>query len=250
MARCLGWPLLSISPAHLLVDGIDGLEARAEAIFDDLLRLKRVVVLFDECEEFFRRRLTVGSPENRTQGAFITAGMLPRLQDLRQRNWTVFVIATNTELEELDPAVIRRGRLDKKQRLGHPTLAAQADYLVEVLERGRDESAHLGRSERSAVRSALVRYDEEHLRERRTVFNDDRKKALELRKQDGDMREYFERVNRTAIKEAELPVVTFSVLDAVAAALDGSRVVDVEEVYVALCWVADAEETDGWAVVP
>lgn len=81
----------------------------------------------DECEELLRRRSAIGTPESRTQGAFITSGMLPRLQELRRGNWSVFAIATNSDLDELDPAVVRRGRLDRKFAVEHPDINVQIE---------------------------------------------------------------------------------------------------------------------------
>lgn len=131
MAKELSWPLLTLSPPVFLRGGIEGFEAAADEIFEDLVHLKRVVVLFDECEEFFRARPRVDATamESRTVGAFITSGMLPRLQRLRDERWIVFVINTNVEAFELDDAVTRRGRLDKAARVGYPELQAQLRYL-------------------------------------------------------------------------------------------------------------------------
>jgi hypothetical protein len=57
IAQALQWPLLTFSPPQFLCrSGLEGFEASAVEIFDDLQRLRRVVVLFDECEDFFRRR--------------------------------------------------------------------------------------------------------------------------------------------------------------------------------------------------
>ena len=127
-------------------------------MFSDLQNLRRVVVLFDECEDFIKRRgpshpssatrtttstrdreaLDPGtnrggaaspSPESRTIGAFITSGMLPRLQSLHDSQWILFAVATNSSLEELDSAAIRPGRFDFTIDMHYPRLAAQLRYL-------------------------------------------------------------------------------------------------------------------------
>ncbi|MDI7278006.1 MAG: AAA family ATPase, partial [Anaerolineae bacterium] len=70
IAAALGWPCLSISPpCFLRKAGLEGFEASAVEIFDDLQRLRRVVVLFDECEDFFRRREPEQQVASRTIGA-------------------------------------------------------------------------------------------------------------------------------------------------------------------------------------
>lgn len=130
MAGCLGWPLLTLTPPDFLRNGLDGFEAVCAGIFRDLALLRRVVVFFDECEDFFRARPSKQRVESRTTGAFITAGMLPRLQGLHDSRWVIFVVATNSDPEELDEAAIRRGRFDRADRFDHPSLAAQTSYIA------------------------------------------------------------------------------------------------------------------------
>lgn len=164
LAAALDWPMVTLSPPDFLGEGgLDGFESAAARVFTDLGHLRRVVILFDECEDFFRPRPTKkkqvlaagegsaaetqpgsateaapavvpeahpGSvPETRTIGAFITAGMLPRLQDLRDARWSVFVLATNVGLDELDSAAIRPGRFDFAQDIGHPGPPALRRYI-------------------------------------------------------------------------------------------------------------------------
>jgi len=130
IAKALGWPIIMLSPPHFLrQSGLEGFEASAAEIFDNLFRLRRVVVLFDECEDFFKKRSGRQQLESRTIGAFITAGMLPRLQTLHDNRWVIFVLNTNIDLGELDEAVTRPGRFDYKQKVEYPTLEAQLRYI-------------------------------------------------------------------------------------------------------------------------
>lgn len=130
MAKGLRWPLIILSPPNFLSNsGLEGLEVSANDIFNDLLGLRRVVILFDECEEFFKKRSTKQDVYNRTEGAFITSGMLPRLQKLREYKWVIFVLNTNIDLEELDIAVRRKGRFDFAQKMSYPTYKAQLNYI-------------------------------------------------------------------------------------------------------------------------
>jgi hypothetical protein len=174
-ATGLGWPILTLSPPDFLGEhGLDGFEGAAARIFNDLMRLRRVVILFDECEDFFKPRRRDSEarsrdtsegggretkdagggpdsgvdqedgaaegdsrsqeerPESRTIGAFLTAGMLPRLQRLRDNRWVIFILATNIKrLDELDEAVRRPGRFDFADELRHPELPAQQRYIDE-----------------------------------------------------------------------------------------------------------------------
>ncbi|MBP2056647.1 hypothetical protein J2Z21_009666 [Streptomyces griseochromogenes] len=139
MAKSLNWPLLTLSPPDFLQGGLEKFEVSSAKIFDDLQKLRRVVVLFDECEDFFRRRETetTAAVSERTMGAFITAGMLPRLVLLREQGWLIFALSTNISIDQLDPAVIRPGRFDFEQYLPHPSQSAQKEYIrTEGLDEG------------------------------------------------------------------------------------------------------------------
>ena len=155
LAADLGWPLLTLTPPDFLKRGLEGLEATAAEVFRDLLALRRVVVLFDECEEFFKARPTTASSSfgQRTMGAFITAGMLPRLQQLRRKRWVLFILATNIALTELAPAVVRRGRFDYQLRLDTPHLTAQERYV---------DASGLSRRVQDRIKTCLRTYDEEY----------------------------------------------------------------------------------------
>jgi len=152
IASALGWPLVPISPPDFLrKGGLEGFEGSAADIFDDLMRLRRVVVLFDECEDFFKARPKNQNLESRTIGAFITAGMLPRLQMLKDNRWVIFVLATNSDLSELDIAAIRPGRFDFAEAILYPSQNLALTYVAKNFTRPR-----LAVSKREAVRKALA----------------------------------------------------------------------------------------------
>jgi len=153
LAKSLGWPLLILSPPTFLKNGLEGFEERAAEIFNDLFRLRRVVVLLDECEEFFKRRSENSLAGSRTIGAFITSGMLPRLQVLAELKWVIFIVATNTKLEDLDEAVRRHGRFDYVTEMIYPTLQAQLRYLDIKFKDVRVDA-----STKNLVRQALQEY--------------------------------------------------------------------------------------------
>jgi hypothetical protein len=156
IARAVDWPLLTLSPPVFLRGGLERFESEAAEIFRDLQLLSRVVVFFDECEEFFRKRpRSELAAASRTVGAFITAGMLPRLQALHDRGRVIFVVATNALLEELDDAATRPGRFDIKVPMLHPAEKAQLRYLKDTLsEKAGRQSQELVRSYSRAVRDA------------------------------------------------------------------------------------------------
>jgi len=97
LSKVIRWPLVTV-PASVFFDrGFDLIESRANEIFRRLNYLCNCVIFFDEFEEFFRERfpekgdvpdakLIRRSPiHDRTIAAFLTASMLPRLQDLHHQ---------------------------------------------------------------------------------------------------------------------------------------------------------------------
>jgi DNA polymerase III delta prime subunit len=213
MASALRWPLLTLSPPAFLSNGIEGFEAAADDIFEELLHLQRVVVLFDECEEFFRWRSSPTTVESRTIGAFITSGMLPRLQALRKARSVIFVINTNIEAYELDDAVTRRGRLDRAARVGHPLLPAQKRYLEKW------ESRISGKTlteEHTSWFTRLLNEVETAMQEPRERLTSEREKAQKSHPDRGEgYRALMTTIRQDEAKELT-KVVTFGMLDELA----------------------------------
>lgn len=129
IATSLSWPLVSLSPPRFLTNGLEGFEGTTAQVFEHMSKLRRVVILFDECEDFFRTRPENTQTESRTVGAFITSGMLPRIQRLKDIGWVIFVFASNIEPDDLDDAVTRLGRFDYIQKINHPTIDVQIEYV-------------------------------------------------------------------------------------------------------------------------
>jgi hypothetical protein len=120
VAEGLGWPLVTLGPGDFIQDGLEMVEKRADSIFSALHTLTETVVLFDECDELFRTRQPQASPDQvRGIAAFVTASMLPKLQDLHDRGQTVLFILTNN-FETMDPAIKRLGRVDHIIGVGPP----------------------------------------------------------------------------------------------------------------------------------
>ena len=147
IAERLDWPLIVLTPPDFLSDGLAAVQSVASRIFEDLLRVRRAVVLFDECEELFRARgLFLYQAEvaadhidsTRTDSAFLTSGMLPWLQRLHDRRWVLYALATNVpDVSDpqvgLDPAALRAGRFDRRVLLPHPMAPAREYYMARRL---------------------------------------------------------------------------------------------------------------------
>jgi len=85
------------------------------------MELEKVVVLFDEIEEFCLDR---SNPQLGMESRMLTTAMLTKLADLRGRRQVAFFIATN-RLAALDAAVTRPGRFDLQLFVGTPNLSAR-----------------------------------------------------------------------------------------------------------------------------
>lgn len=121
IADSLGWPLLAIDPSHLLRKGMEGIQAEANAIFQRLEETERVVVLFDEFDEFVRER---GSSDAEQFSRLLTTAMLPKLANIHKRATLVFIIATNN-IRQFDLAIQRPGRFDHVIQIMPPTCDAK-----------------------------------------------------------------------------------------------------------------------------
>lgn len=139
MAQGLGWPLVTLSPGTFIRDGLENVERRAVEVFSHLRDLRGVVVLFDECDELFRKRRGVadddketGNENARSISAFMTASMLPKLQGLRDNGQIFFVIATNY-IEDIDPAAKRIGRIDRIVGVGWPDMQQREKIIKQTL---------------------------------------------------------------------------------------------------------------------
>ena len=134
LADGLSWPIVSLSPGNFIERGLEYIEAQAKRVFEMLLRLSHVIVLFDECDELFRDRKPVpGTDQVRNITAFVTASMLPKLQDVHDRGRIVFAICTN-HVESMDPAIKRGGRIDHLIGVAPPDRVARRKIIEQDLQ--------------------------------------------------------------------------------------------------------------------
>lgn len=125
MAAYLGWSFLTIDTACFLADGLENVASRMTYVFDRLNALERTIILFDEVEEFCLDR------ENANLGMesrMLTTAMLTQLNDLRRKQQSIFIVATN-RLRSFDAAVTRPGRFDMLFFLGTPNLSSRIQRL-------------------------------------------------------------------------------------------------------------------------
>ena len=130
IAKRLGWGFVAIDTSTFLRDGLGNVARRISDVFDQLMRLEDVVILFDEIEEFVLDR---SMPSLTMESRLLTTAMLTKLADLRGRRKAAFFIATN-RLTALDAAVTRPGRFDLQLFVGTPNLAARMGRFAAKLE--------------------------------------------------------------------------------------------------------------------
>jgi ATPase family associated with various cellular activities (AAA) len=121
IARFIGWPYLAVDPSFLLRNGMEGIQAEANVIFRMLEETERVVVLFDEFDEFVRER---DSSDAQQFSRLLTTAMLPKLASIHKRATLVFIIATNN-IQQFDLAIRRPGRFDRVVQIMPPTFEAK-----------------------------------------------------------------------------------------------------------------------------
>jgi len=128
LATALGWPLITVSVGDFLAAGSALIEARVKNLFEVLKVQPRSVVLFDEIDQFLLDRDSQYFREQDTVFQFLTPGMLTKLNDLRQAEAVIFILATNYA-ERIDAAIKRSGRIDCQYLL----LPMDGDRRLEAL---------------------------------------------------------------------------------------------------------------------
>ncbi|HJR07768.1 MAG TPA: ATP-binding protein [Pyrinomonadaceae bacterium] len=112
LAVVLKQPLIIVTVSDFLAAGAAEIENRAKGVFEVLRAQEEVVILFDEIDQFLLDRNSDFYQEQDDVFKFMTPGMLTKLQNLRDAENCIFVVATNY-YERIDSAIKRRGRIDE-----------------------------------------------------------------------------------------------------------------------------------------
>lgn len=129
LAGALGWEYVEVLASDFLRQGVDGVPAQADRIFDLLMQLDRCVVLFDEIDELIQDR---SSQESDPFGRFLTTSMLPKIAKLWKQRRVLFFVATN-HVSRADPAITRTSRFDARIFVAPPGLAVKRRELLKPL---------------------------------------------------------------------------------------------------------------------
>jgi hypothetical protein len=153
IAADLQWPLVEIDPSHFLQTTFQDIYFQASRIFEDVMDMCGVVVLFDEMDALVQKR-GGGTPSD-TESKFLTTYMLPKLAKLHDKGQLIFLMATNFQ-EEFDEAIKRAGRFDLLLCMGPPTLQAKCDNLRIFLQSGQDGSQADEKPDQSVAAGKLI----------------------------------------------------------------------------------------------
>jgi hypothetical protein len=153
IAADLEWPLVEIDPSNFLQTTFQNIYVQAERIFEDVMDMCGVVVLFDEMDALVQKRK--GETPSDTESKFLTTYMLPKLLKLHDKGQLIFLMATNF-LEEFDEAIKRAGRFDLLLCMGPPTLKAKCDNFHVFLQSGEQSRLSGKRSDQTEAAGKLV----------------------------------------------------------------------------------------------
>lgn len=129
LAKRIGWDFVVIDTSDFLADGLMNVASRIRYVFERLQSLKDCVILFDEIEEFCLDRETPGLG---MESRMLTTAMLTAINDLRRKQKSIFVLATN-RLRAFDAAITRPGRFDMQLFVGTPNLNARVQQFRQKL---------------------------------------------------------------------------------------------------------------------
>ncbi|MFK4765128.1 AAA family ATPase [Desulfobaculum sp. SPO524] len=132
LAKELGYQFITVTPSDFLAGGAAEVEQRAKAIFQMLEQQDESVVLFDEIDHFLLDRQSEEYKGQTGIFQFMTPGMLPKLQRLRDSGKVIFIVATNFA-ERIDSAIKRQGRIDEHLLLLPPCRMRRESILNELL---------------------------------------------------------------------------------------------------------------------
>jgi hypothetical protein len=155
MAAALKRRLIVITVSDFLAEGGTEIENRAKGVFEVLRAQEDVVVLFDEIDQFLLDRNSRFYESQTDLFKFLTPGMLTKLQDLRDAEGCVFILATNY-YERIDSAIRRSGRIDEHFILCLPDAKQRQElmlrFALKIFEPSLKTKKQLARHKRELTR--------------------------------------------------------------------------------------------------
>lgn len=159
IAQELRYPYVEISPQVLGSRYVDGSIERLRKVLEELKASLPAVIIINECETLFPNRLQLdGSSASGSQTAKFVGALLDGFDQLKEKGLVVIAttnldLSKDGELEKLDPALLRHGRLGKHLQIPKPddatreallrhytSLVAYSGSLAELVKEFKDRS--------------------------------------------------------------------------------------------------------------
>ena len=132
ICKALTWPLVTVTPTDFILGGESEVEARAKIIFEVLEDQFNKVILLDEIDRMIIDRSSEGYARQGDFFQFMTPSMLTKLRNLRKKKRIIFIIATNYK-ERIDPAAIRKGRIDAHLLMSPPNKEGRIEFFKQLI---------------------------------------------------------------------------------------------------------------------
>jgi DNA polymerase III delta prime subunit len=132
LCKSLTWPLVTVSPTDFIIGGESEVEARAKIIFEVLEDQFNKIILLDEIDRMIIDRSSEGYARQGDFFQFMTPSMLTKLRNLRKKKRIIFIIATNYK-ERIDPAAIRKGRIDAHLLMSPPNKEGRIEFFKQLI---------------------------------------------------------------------------------------------------------------------
>jgi hypothetical protein len=158
LAAALRYDFIYVSPSDFIRGGEADVEERAKRVFDALLEQSNCVILLDEIDRLLLDR---DSSEYARQGdmfQFMTPSMLTKINDLREKKRSVFVVATNYA-ERIDSAIKRPGRIDEQIVLLPPNQERRR-WIINKIAKNAQPAFSADEVEQIAARTPLYIFKE------------------------------------------------------------------------------------------
>jgi transitional endoplasmic reticulum ATPase len=122
LARLLGFNYMEVGPSTVGSIYVHGTQGKIQELFEEAYKNKPTVVFIDEFESFVpnRNRDDLGFHYQSEVNEF-----LYQLNTAFERR--IFIIAATNYIENIDPAILRPGRIDKKIFVGPPDYEARLE---------------------------------------------------------------------------------------------------------------------------
>lgn len=130
LAGELGYNYAEINPSDLVGSSVGGLPNRIADVFEEAREHQPTVVFIDEIDSIAAERT---DSDTRTENQGVNQ-LLQELSNLNESDDDVVVIAATNKPDQLDPALVRNGRLDIKQEVPYPDEEARAIILQKQLQ--------------------------------------------------------------------------------------------------------------------